>query len=160
MEEAAASGNSRKLFRLIRVTGPKKSGVSETVCEADGMAIHNMQRRLERWSEHFQQQFNWPSAPVVTVQASGFAPWSVSTDCPIEAEIRKEIQFIKRQKALGSDGLPPALSKDGGNALIKELTILFAHIWDSEQVPLSWGNLSSPLSLKRVPTTLVETIEE
>jgi exonuclease III len=139
MEEAAASGDSRKLFRLIRVTGPKRSGVSETVCEEDGTAIHNLQRRLERWSEHFQQQFNWPSPPVVTVQASGFAPWSVSTDCPIEAEIRKEIQLIKRRKAPGSDGISPALFKDGGNALIKELTILFAHIWESEQVPLAWG---------------------
>jgi hypothetical protein len=73
------------------------------------------------------------------VQASGFAQWSVSTDCPIEAEIRKEIQFIKRHKAPGSDGLSPTLFQDGGNALIQELMVLFAHIWESEQVPLAWG---------------------
>jgi hypothetical protein len=141
MEEAAASGDSRKLFRLIRATAPKKSGVSETVCEVDGTVIHNMQRRLERWSEHFQQQFNWPSPSAITVQASGFAQSSVSTGCPIKAEIRKEILLIKRHKALGSDGLPPVLFKDDGNALIKELAILFAHIRESEQVPHRLGRI-------------------
>jgi hypothetical protein len=96
MEEAATSGDSRKLFRL---TGPKKFGISETVCEVDGTAIHNMQRRLERWPQHFQQQFNWPSPPVITVQASGSAPWSVSTGCPIEAGIRKEMHFGNQSKS-------------------------------------------------------------
>ncbi|CAH8519820.1 unnamed protein product [Schistosoma mattheei] len=36
---AAAFGNCRKLFQLIQVTGSKKSGVNETVCEDDGIPI-------------------------------------------------------------------------------------------------------------------------
>ncbi|CAH8671581.1 unnamed protein product, partial [Schistosoma margrebowiei] len=39
LEAAAASGNYRMLFQLIRATGSKKSGVNETICEDDGMPI-------------------------------------------------------------------------------------------------------------------------
>ena len=72
MEKAAAIGNSRNLFRLIRNTGAKRPGVSETIREKDGAWIHSQARRLECWAEHFEAQFNWPSAtaelPEVGVQ--------------------------------------------------------------------------------------------
>ncbi|VDP69241.1 unnamed protein product [Schistosoma curassoni] len=58
LETAAASVNYRKLFQLIRATGSKKSGVSETICEEDGMPITNIHRRLGRWSEFFEGEFN------------------------------------------------------------------------------------------------------
>ncbi|CAH8641848.1 unnamed protein product [Heterobilharzia americana] len=48
MEAAAASGNSRKLFQLIRATDCRKPGVSEMVYEVGGMPINNLQRCLER----------------------------------------------------------------------------------------------------------------
>ncbi|VDP81679.1 unnamed protein product, partial [Schistosoma curassoni] len=60
LEAAAASGNYRKLFQLIQATGSKKSDVSETICKDDGMAITNIHRRLVRWAEIFEKQFNWP----------------------------------------------------------------------------------------------------
>ncbi|VDO88636.1 unnamed protein product [Schistosoma margrebowiei] len=53
LEAAAASDNYRKLFQLIRATGIKKSGVSETICEDDGMPITSIHRRLGRWAEFF-----------------------------------------------------------------------------------------------------------
>ncbi|CAH8517778.1 unnamed protein product [Schistosoma margrebowiei] len=70
LEAAAASGNYRKLFQLIRATGSKKSGVSETICEDDGMPITNIHRRLGRWAEFFEGQFNWPAAPATSVRLS------------------------------------------------------------------------------------------
>ena len=139
MEHAAATGNSRKLFHLIRTTGRKTLGVSETICETDGSTIHNQQRRLARWAEHFKAQFCWPPALAHPSPVSVHVPWSVSTDPPSEAEIRKEIQALGRHKAPGSDGLPPALFKDGGMRLVTELQVLFAKVWNSEQVPSSWG---------------------
>ena len=57
MEKAAAIGNSRVLFQLIRNTGPRKPKVSEVICEKDRTLIHS-QHRLHRWSEHFQEQFS------------------------------------------------------------------------------------------------------
>ncbi|VDP31377.1 unnamed protein product [Schistosoma margrebowiei] len=58
LEAAAASGNCRKLLQLIRATGSKKSDVSETICEDDGMPVTNSHRCLERWTELFEGQFN------------------------------------------------------------------------------------------------------
>ncbi|VDP45369.1 unnamed protein product [Echinostoma caproni] len=91
MERAAAMGNSRKLFHIIRVTGRKALGVSETVYEADGSPIHNQQRRLERWVEHFEAQFRWLPVSASHTAIPAHVPWFVSTDPPSEAKIRKEI---------------------------------------------------------------------
>ncbi|GAA57431.1 hypothetical protein CLF_112710 [Clonorchis sinensis] len=60
MEKAFATGNSRALYQLVRSTGPRKATVSETVSEKDGSLIHSQKRRLERWAEHFEEQFSWP----------------------------------------------------------------------------------------------------
>ena len=139
MEYAAAVGNSRKLFHLIRTTGAKHLGVSETICEVDGTPIYNQQRRLVRWAEHFAAQFCCPPASVIQNVHSNFVPWSVSTDPPTEAEIRKAIQALGRHKAPGADRLSPALFKDGGVRLIRELRALFSEVWLTEQVPSSWG---------------------
>ena len=105
----------------------------------DGSLICNLHRRLERWVEHFTLQFNWPSAPTCSSEPSALAPWSVTTEPPTEAEIRKEIQVLKRHKAAGLDDLSPALFKDGGECLVRELTILFSRVWCEERMPPSWG---------------------
>ena len=62
MEKAAAIGNSRVLFQLIRNTGPRKPKVSEVICEKDGTLILSQHRRLHRWSKHFQEQCSWPES--------------------------------------------------------------------------------------------------
>ncbi|KAH9587822.1 ATP-binding cassette sub- A member 3 [Schistosoma haematobium] len=138
LEAAAASSNYRKLFQLIRATGSKKSGVSETICEDDGMPITNIHRRLGRWAEFFEGQFNWPSAPAASVRLS-CPPWLVTTDPPNEAEVHKELQLLKRYKSPDPDDLPPVLFKDGGDFLVKGLTTLFTKIWGLESVPTSWS---------------------
>ena len=48
MESVTASGNSTKLFQLIRQTGPRKAQVSEVIEEADGTLILNRKRRSDR----------------------------------------------------------------------------------------------------------------
>ncbi|CAH8656790.1 unnamed protein product [Schistosoma margrebowiei] len=138
LEAAAASGNYRKLFQLIRATGSKKSGVSETICEDDGMPITNIHRRLGRWAEFFEGQFNWPAAPAASVGLS-YLPWPVTIDPPNEAEVRKEPQLLKRYKSPGPDDLPPALFKDDGDFLTKELTTLLTKVWVLESVSTSWN---------------------
>ncbi|CAH8666406.1 unnamed protein product [Schistosoma curassoni] len=138
LEAAAASGNYRKLFQLIRATGSKKSGVSETICEDDGMPITNIHRRLGRWVEFFEGQSNWPVALATSVRLS-CPPWPVTTGPPIEAEVCKELQLLKRYKSPGRDDLPPALFKDGGDFLTEELTVLFTKFWELESVPTSWN---------------------
>ncbi|KAH9589886.1 ATP-binding cassette sub- A member 3 [Schistosoma haematobium] len=48
MEKAAAIGNTRQLYRLIKVTGINKSSVSQTITEKDDTLICSQSRRLER----------------------------------------------------------------------------------------------------------------
>ncbi|CAI2737173.1 unnamed protein product [Dicrocoelium dendriticum] len=140
MELASLCGNTRKLFHLIRVTEGVRSGISETICEEHGTLFTNLQRRLERWVEHFGSQFCWPPAPSATTDARAGAEWSTPTDPPSSQEIERELRHIKRYKAPGPDGLPPALFKDGGASLVRELTALFSKIWSKEKVPSSWGD--------------------
>ena len=91
LEQAAAAGNSRKLFQLIRASGRKKPSVSETIREANGDLIHNMQRRLGRWAEHFQQQFNCPPAIIPPTSNDHICVWAVDTSAPSETEISSEL---------------------------------------------------------------------
>ncbi|CAH8560679.1 unnamed protein product [Dicrocoelium dendriticum] len=139
METAVLSGNTRRLFQLIRSTGLRKPGVSEVICEVDESPITNQQRRMDRWAEHFHSQFNWPPPSISTCSTPCCPPWLVPLNPPSEAEVCLEIRRLKRFKAAGLDGLPPELFKYGGVAIINQLTALFAKIWHEEKVPSSWG---------------------
>ena len=82
MEKAAAIGNSRVLFQLIRNTGPRKPKVSEVICEKDGTLIHSQHRRLHRWSEHFQEQFSWPESTTPFSSDNPNPEWDVDISPP------------------------------------------------------------------------------
>ncbi|CAH8627991.1 unnamed protein product [Dicrocoelium dendriticum] len=115
MEEAGAVGNYRKLSQLIRITGPRKPGISETIRDSAGALIHNKERRMARWMEHFQDQFGWPPAPgLLPTQVMQDEPWTVSLEPPSEAEVRNAITALNRFRVDGPDSLPPALFKDEG----------------------------------------------
>jgi hypothetical protein len=155
MEKAFATGNSRALFELIRSTGPRKSTVSETIDEKDGSKIYSLGRRLERWAEHFQEQFNWPPTnqhlhhPSETV-------WNIDLHCPTEGEVSREISLLKRDKTPGPDGLHPALFKEGGATLVTELTRLLQRIWTEEKVPEEWSTSTIIPIFKKGARTLCE----
>ena len=78
MEKAFASGNNRTLFHLVRSIGPRKQNVSETITEKNGSMIYSLERRLERWAEHFEEQFNQPAANA-SILGIPEAEWSVNT---------------------------------------------------------------------------------
>ena len=134
IELAFASGNSRSLFHLVRSTGPRKVSVSEVIKEKNGSIITSQKRRLERWAEHFSEQFSCP--PATTAFHGDTQPtWHIGLQCPSEEEVRQEIQRLKGNKAPGPDGLHPLLFKNGGEALISHLTELLHTIWTQEKVP-------------------------
>ena len=83
MEPANNAGNVRRLFQLIRTTGPQKSPVSETIKDKLETIIANKEERLDRWIEYFEEQFNWsPSAGSLDLQTMA-EPWAVNVDPPI-----------------------------------------------------------------------------
>ncbi|KER29237.1 hypothetical protein T265_04084 [Opisthorchis viverrini] len=70
----------------------------------NGSLIHSQKRRLERWAEHFEEQFCWPPA-TQPVEIMRMGEWNASLDRPSEEEIGYEIALLKREKAPGPDGL-------------------------------------------------------
>ena len=63
--------------------------------EEDGSSIHSVQRRLEHWAEHFEEQFNWPAAkePILGTREP---LWSVNIEEPTLEEVQREVSLLKR----------------------------------------------------------------
>ncbi|CAH8627516.1 unnamed protein product [Heterobilharzia americana] len=112
MEKVAVIDNSRQLFRLIKETGAKKSTVRKTVVEKDGSVIHSQGRRLERWAEHFKEQFNWPSATIGLPAIQSSPEWNIEMGYPTLAEFEKMVGNLKRGRAARPDGLVPEVYND------------------------------------------------
>ncbi|CAH8589108.1 unnamed protein product [Dicrocoelium dendriticum] len=87
MEVATALGNHSKLFRLIRETGSRGPGVGETIRGESGQPIHNLSKRLERWAEHFEKQFNRLELFDSSRATDRPAPWAVPLDPPSRSEV-------------------------------------------------------------------------
>ncbi|KAA3674994.1 uncharacterized protein DEA37_0001165 [Paragonimus westermani] len=137
MEKAFLSGNSRRLFSLIRGCTGRQVGVSETICEKDGSLITSQSRRLDRWAEHFEEQFSWPQPDHVD-DGTRLVSYCIPDGPPLESEVFLELKLMKRNKAPGPDLLSPSLFKDGGVRLLSELTKLLQTIWETEEVPRDW----------------------
>ncbi|CAH8504827.1 unnamed protein product [Dicrocoelium dendriticum] len=115
MEKAGAVGNYRKLFQLIRTTGPRKPDVSETIRDRAGALIHNKERRMTRWAERLKHQFCWPPAPgPLPTQVMQDEQRTVSLEPPSESAVRNATTALNRFRAAGPDSLPPAILIDGG----------------------------------------------
>ncbi|KAK4468373.1 hypothetical protein MN116_000167 [Schistosoma mekongi] len=139
IEASAATGNSRQLFRLIKDTGIKKSAVSEIISEKDGSLIYSQSRRLERWAEHFQEQFNWPPATLSLPTISKLPEWKTDTGPPTLSEVENVISKLKRGKAAGPDMLSTDIFKDGGIVLMCRLTDILAKVWELNTIPSDWS---------------------
>ncbi|GAA51207.1 protein bicaudal C homolog 1 [Clonorchis sinensis] len=86
MEEAQKAGNARRLFQLIRATGPRKPPVNETVKDRKGKTILNKEERLDRWAEYFEQQLSWPPAAPHLERTVEVEPWTLNVEPPTASE--------------------------------------------------------------------------
>ncbi|CAH8429315.1 unnamed protein product [Schistosoma intercalatum] len=128
MERAVAIGNKRQLYRLIKEGGITKSSVSQTIWEKDDTLTCSQSRRLERWAEHFREQFSWPLAILQLPFIPRQCEWNIEVGPPTLAEVQKAIVNLKRGSAAGPDGLAPDNFKDGGPILAIRLTNILAKI--------------------------------
>ncbi|KER25885.1 hypothetical protein T265_06740 [Opisthorchis viverrini] len=117
MEEAQKAGNARRLFQLIRVTGPRKPTVSETITHQNGTIISNKEERPDRWAEYFEQQMSWPPAGTYLEPTGEVEPWTVNVEPPTASEVYDCLCSLKGHRAPGPDDLPPALFEDVGEIL-------------------------------------------
>ncbi|CAH8500497.1 unnamed protein product [Dicrocoelium dendriticum] len=139
MKMAAALGNHPKLFQLIQEKGSRRPGVSETIRDESGQPIYNLSKRLERWVEQFERQFNRSELLDFSPATDRPAPWPVSLDPPSRSEVERETELLKLNKAAGPDDLPPTLFKSGGPALVNDLHEFLVKLWDQETAPTDWS---------------------
>ncbi|KAA3672090.1 uncharacterized protein DEA37_0001689 [Paragonimus westermani] len=132
----------KTLFKLTRATGPRQPSVSEPISETDDTLTYKKARRLERWADHFEGQFNWPPASTVfPPQTFKVVPWSVNLEPLTRTEVHNCIPALKRDRAAaGPDGLVPALFKEGGEALVDTLIQLFQLVWTMKTIPPWWDH--------------------
>ncbi|GAA50699.1 ATP-binding cassette transporter [Clonorchis sinensis] len=98
MEDAKNAGNVRRLFRLIRSTGSRKSFVSETIRDQNGSLICNKAERLDRWAQYFEQQFSWPPATSNPESWPSTESWTVNMEPPSVSGVSECISLLKRQR--------------------------------------------------------------
>nr|CAH8822387.1 unnamed protein product [Trichobilharzia regenti] len=138
MEKASRIGNTRQLFRLIRETGGRRQIISETISEKNGTIISSQDRRLERWKEHYEEQFNLPTATLNLPNIQHLPEWDIDTGPPSLTEVTKAVTNLKLGKAAGPDGMTPEVFKYGGDSLLSALTEVLGSVWESEEVPSGW----------------------
>ncbi|GAA50559.1 glucosidase 2 subunit beta [Clonorchis sinensis] len=100
MEDAKNAGNVRRLFHLIRSTGPRKPLVSETIRDQNGSLICNKAERLDRWAQYFEQQFSWPPATSNQETWPSTESWTVNMESPSVSEVSECISLLKRHRLL------------------------------------------------------------
>ena len=72
--------------------------------------IYSLEQRLERWAEHFEEQFNQPAANAPFL-GTPEAEWSINTQEPTYEEIQHEVNFLKRDTAPRPNDSHPSLFK-------------------------------------------------
>ncbi len=62
-ERAAACGDTRKLYQMLKSVSHRPAGVSEMLLERDGTFILDQAKKLCRWEEHFKELLNHATPP-------------------------------------------------------------------------------------------------
>ncbi|GAA56396.1 hypothetical protein CLF_110807 [Clonorchis sinensis] len=159
MEDAKNAGNVRRLFHLIRSTGPRKPLVSETIRDQNGSLICNKAERLDRWAQYFEQQFSWPPATSNPeswhwrrckkwrlIVVSGVHAVSFFPDCLIE---RLE---LGTERVLQLDDDDNLRDNERTDPLLRRQP---AHSWYTEH--RREPSLSQPSSMRWLPAVLVKS---
>ena len=140
-EHAAATGDSRKLFRLINQVSKPFNPVSDVIFDQGGSLVTDVDGKLERWKDHFQSTLNHP-LPVVAVDPSD-PPIGEEYECNVEPPTLEEvlgiINRLKRHKAPGEDGLPAEFFKQCPDVLGPWLHRIILKVWNTEQIPKDWS---------------------
>ncbi len=62
-ERAAACGDTRKLYQMLKSVSRRPAGVGDVLLERDGNVISDQGRKLCRWEEHFKEFLNHAAPP-------------------------------------------------------------------------------------------------
>lgn len=80
MEAAATSGNTLRLFKLMRDTGGRRNLVNEIMCDRNGEPSRGKWQRLDHWAEEFKVHFSSGQVNVVGPISAAVNPRKASLD--------------------------------------------------------------------------------
>ena len=140
MENAANSGQHRKLYQVVKEVTGKKSVTPPTMKGRDGIPLKEESEVKERWASYFQELLNRPP-PERRLHRIGQIgeELDITQEPPTLEETKKAIQKLSNNKAAGMDGIVAELMKEGPPELISELHQLMVRIWRDEEIPRDWS---------------------
>ena len=138
IQNYADRNDSKRFYDALKcVYGPQTSGTTPVLDSNGSTLLTEKSEILERWTEHFNEVLNRPSA--INAEAIEQLP-QVEVNPLLESEITgAEVEIaltqLSRGKAPGSDGIPADVYKAGGPAMRQRLTSIFQAMWDTERLP-------------------------
>ncbi|KAH7700623.1 reverse transcriptase [Aphelenchoides avenae] len=136
MDEAWRTGNSRKVYTMLRLYSGRLKAAPSTLQE-DGRSVAN-QHCLSVWRRHFQELLNRPP-PDGPEFVPPFKPeYAVSSDPPDVEEVRRALAKLRNNKAAGPDDVQPELLKALPDAAERQYTEALRQLWEREQIPDEW----------------------
>ena len=138
-ERAAACGDSRKLYQLLKQASRTNSGTSETICDRNGTVITSRTDRLARWREHFSELLNHAPPLSTPFMASCGEEYGCSTTAPTVEEVLSVLKSLRNNKAPGEDGIPAEIYKAEPDIFAAWLHRVFSVVWATERFPGNWS---------------------
>lgn len=138
LESASSTGQTRKLFQLMKYFNRKFATTSFLLNDMQGNIITNINDCSLRWTEHFRNLLNHnqpsdpPNIPNTIVNDT------LSIEPPTSVEINNAIKNLKNNTSPGHDHLPPELYKVSSQSFISSFHNLLLEIWRSETIPTDW----------------------
>ncbi|CAI9729465.1 Hypothetical predicted protein [Octopus vulgaris] len=119
MECAASTGDSRKLYSLLRSSTKTGWSGNETILDQNGDLITNLTERIIRWRDHFANLLNHDHQPPLSAPAIDATPtlYDCQTAPPTLEEVLAVIRKLNNNKAAGEDNIPAEILKHSANIL-------------------------------------------
>ena len=138
MENAAAVGDSRKLYQLLKSTSKGTSVISEAIYDEHGTLITAVEARNDRWKQHFESLLNHPPITLPLPRLPPQPEYECDVEAPSQSEIDSVINSLRNNKAPGQDGIPAEVYKSATGIASPWLHEVIAQVWRTESVPQDW----------------------
>ncbi|MES9976207.1 MAG: reverse transcriptase domain-containing protein [Candidatus Thiodiazotropha sp.] len=156
METATNVGDFGKLFQLIRRSSNRYCAPTPLLRDANGLLIHDLHGRMNRWVEHFSTLLNRPTTTDTPDEMSTSNGYNVDSGPPTREEITLAVKRLRNKKATGEDGIPSEVFKSCLSTLLDPIHALFEAIWETEVFPTDWGTCLLLPVFKKGDKTLCE----
>jgi hypothetical protein len=137
-EEAAGRNDSKTLYRIVKdLSG--RAAQKVPIQGVDGKSLKTQEEEANRWKQHFQGILNCPEPNEVhDFSTDCIDTLDINTEEITIEEVERAIKRLKNGKAAGADGIQAELLKHGGGELVRRLTLLCNHIWNTGETPSDW----------------------